>query len=465
MILNATIQHKRNTAEYFTTNNPVLLAGEPALETDTLNEKIGDGVTAWNSLPYRTAPGSGYVFGGEITTDTTLNSAHKGLKWFRIVGDVVITVPSGLLDINDKPIFYKSTGVVEFVNGAGFSLRGIRDADNRYFINDNHSAVSLIDCSTSECGIIGNLKRGYTGAVTTTSYSTLSEGDINKNVTIIATGFSENTKITVSGAAILNSKTFVSRTEYTVNLDATGTIGDPVTFTYDNGDVTIDTDALTISSSLPLDSIISNWKFNGNCNDSVGSNNGVPNGNTYNPTGKIGQSIIFDDSDERVVIADNDTLSFGANPYSITMWVKFNSTADQWLSNKRGNATNREYALSLYQGVFRWQAWDEDSNGELKTQHTWTPDTNWHQIAITCAGGTSQPKLYIDKVDVGSTSNTGTYTQMRNGLQDLVIGTRSWSLGNGSFTGEMDAIKIWDIELTPTNLIDLFNQENAGIDL
>ncbi|PKP11947.1 MAG: hypothetical protein CVU09_00165 [Bacteroidetes bacterium HGW-Bacteroidetes-4] len=52
----AKIQIKRGTAAAWTALNPVLADGQQGLETDTNKLKIGDGVTAWNSLPY---------FGGE----------------------------------------------------------------------------------------------------------------------------------------------------------------------------------------------------------------------------------------------------------------------------------------------------------------------------------------------------------------------------------------------------------------
>ena len=45
----------QNTTAWFTTNNPVLLAGQYGYETGTGLFKVGDGVTAWNSLPYVTA--------------------------------------------------------------------------------------------------------------------------------------------------------------------------------------------------------------------------------------------------------------------------------------------------------------------------------------------------------------------------------------------------------------------------
>ena len=49
---NARIKICRDTAANFKANNPTLLEGEWALETDTRNLKIGDGSTAYNNLSY-----------------------------------------------------------------------------------------------------------------------------------------------------------------------------------------------------------------------------------------------------------------------------------------------------------------------------------------------------------------------------------------------------------------------------
>jgi hypothetical protein len=48
-----TVQHKRGTAAILTANNPVIAVGEIVIETDTNRIKIGDGSTAWVSLPYQ----------------------------------------------------------------------------------------------------------------------------------------------------------------------------------------------------------------------------------------------------------------------------------------------------------------------------------------------------------------------------------------------------------------------------
>ena len=48
------IQIRRGTAAEWVTANPVLAQGELGVELDTLKFKVGNGITAWNSLAYAT---------------------------------------------------------------------------------------------------------------------------------------------------------------------------------------------------------------------------------------------------------------------------------------------------------------------------------------------------------------------------------------------------------------------------
>lgn len=48
----ATLQIKHYLASEWASANPTLLQGEWGLETNTRLTKLGDGTTAWNSLPY-----------------------------------------------------------------------------------------------------------------------------------------------------------------------------------------------------------------------------------------------------------------------------------------------------------------------------------------------------------------------------------------------------------------------------
>lgn len=48
---NVEFRWRRNPKEWWETNNPILDNGEPGLEIDTGNFKIGNGFAGWNALP------------------------------------------------------------------------------------------------------------------------------------------------------------------------------------------------------------------------------------------------------------------------------------------------------------------------------------------------------------------------------------------------------------------------------
>lgn len=78
------IELRRGTAAAWTAANPVLAAGEPGWESDTDKLKIGDGSTAWNTLPY-------FAAGASITR--TLNVVIDGegsVISTGVAGDVVL---------------------------------------------------------------------------------------------------------------------------------------------------------------------------------------------------------------------------------------------------------------------------------------------------------------------------------------------------------------------------------------
>ena len=77
-------QFRRDTAANWTSNNPTLEEGEFGIETDDLGTtdakvKIGDGSTAWTSLPYAFVSAGGAATWGSITgtlsSQTDLQSA------------------------------------------------------------------------------------------------------------------------------------------------------------------------------------------------------------------------------------------------------------------------------------------------------------------------------------------------------------------------------------------------------
>ena len=64
--MSTTIQFKRGTAARWNELNLVLQSGEPGFVTDENRFKIGDGVAAWNDLPYM---GESEVFNAQTHYD------------------------------------------------------------------------------------------------------------------------------------------------------------------------------------------------------------------------------------------------------------------------------------------------------------------------------------------------------------------------------------------------------------
>lgn len=68
---------RRGLAADWTSQNKVLLQGEFGLETDTKRTKLGDGVNAWNSLPYHIV--SQTITNGEVGTSPSEDTVYDAL--------------------------------------------------------------------------------------------------------------------------------------------------------------------------------------------------------------------------------------------------------------------------------------------------------------------------------------------------------------------------------------------------
>ncbi len=75
------IQIRRDSAANWSSANPVLANGEIGLEMDTKKLKVGDGVTAWNTLDYWLTGAAGAIWGaitGTLSDQTDLQTALDG---------------------------------------------------------------------------------------------------------------------------------------------------------------------------------------------------------------------------------------------------------------------------------------------------------------------------------------------------------------------------------------------------
>lgn len=69
------ISQRSDTAAGWTRANPVLFPGEIGIETDTARVKHGDGVSAWNTLPYWSGTNRIYTATDGITINNNIIAA------------------------------------------------------------------------------------------------------------------------------------------------------------------------------------------------------------------------------------------------------------------------------------------------------------------------------------------------------------------------------------------------------
>ncbi len=147
LISNATIKVRRDTASNWTSNDTTLNQGEWGYVTDTKDYKIGDGSTAWNSLPFSNPHpiGSQYIqYAVSASNDAAVSlptseapTALFGGTWeklwetesvfFRTEGTLADTDrTAGLQEDQFQGFVVDIAGNIEAASGA--AIRGLRPA-------------------------------------------------------------------------------------------------------------------------------------------------------------------------------------------------------------------------------------------------------------------------------------------------------------------------------------------------
>lgn len=152
------IQLRRGTASQWTSFNPILAAGEIGTELDTGKFKVGDGVTAWNSLGYAISPtaynlvntqaGTSYTFAlGDDLKLTSFTSSSAITATVPTNASVPFTIGSRL------DILQKGIGQVTIAPAVGATINAPTTLRSR----DQYSIISVIKVDTNEWVATGDL--------------------------------------------------------------------------------------------------------------------------------------------------------------------------------------------------------------------------------------------------------------------------------------------------------------------
>ncbi|MDQ4122643.1 MAG: LamG domain-containing protein [Acidobacteriota bacterium] len=200
-----------------------------------------------------------------------------------------------------------------------------------------------------------------------------------------------------------------------------------------------------------LNGLIHWYRGEMNANDSIGANNGTTEGVVSYVAGKSGQAMSFDGNDSVAIqrqIGDS---------FSIEFWMKTTSTGG-------GNESHWYQGAGLVDGEVPGVANDFGvslGNGKVLFG-TGSPDTTirstttvnngqWHHVVATRNRNTGTMRLFVNGQAVAS--GTGG-TQSLTAPTQITLGKLQTSVSY--FNGQLDEVKIYDFDLTSTEVNNLY---------
>lgn len=212
---------------------------------------------------------------------------------------------------------------------------------------------------------------------------------------------------------------------------------------------------IDIPVPIPIANITSEYKFEDNVLDTVGSKNGTPTAITY-VNGLSGKEAVFNGSTSRIQMPSN---MIPADEFSVTFLAKVTG----------GSAEVRIIGMSDNADVYCRIAFNDGGNlnriGYVVYDGTSGASiivegydlTNWTHITVTAKENESS-KIYVNGLYGNGNSSLEEFTTIAGGNY---IGCNR--LASGSFVnGSIDNARIWNKALTPSEALTIATNELAG---
>jgi len=201
---------------------------------------------------------------------------------------------------------------------------------------------------------------------------------------------------------------------------------------------------------------LSYWKLDessGDAVDAVASLNAVNTSVTYS-AGKINNGAVYNGSAYHT-IADNAAIK-PSSDISISCWVNITSTSSYQMLLAKGENTGdtRSYEMRCYGTTTKIEVQMRTGGGSYDASRTTTAIGTgvWTHIVYTRTGTTH--KIYINGVSDTLESSVTTSGTIDYSTDSLWFGQRNGGL---RFNGKLDEIGIWNVELSSSEVSELYN--------
>lgn len=173
-----------------------------------------------------------------------------------------------------------------------------------------------------------------------------------------------------------------------------------------------------------------------------------------------------------VRVADHSDFSFTDGndlPFSAIIWVYLETVASGSFLSKDAAGEQEWYCYTSSDNTIRFIIYDDATGGFVgrKTNSAAGLAGAWHHFAFTYDGTETSAgaNIYVDGIDADTSDHeSGVFNGMTNGSADVEIGAKS--AGGSSFLdGVVERAKIYDVELTPSEVLADFNGTHKATDL
>jgi hypothetical protein len=214
------------------------------------------------------------------------------------------------------------------------------------------------------------------------------------------------------------------------------------------------------------DNIVAYYKFEGNSNDSVSTNNGTDTSMTYSSTAPVvfSQYAVFNGSTSKISIPSGVYSIFsGTSNFTVNVWVK-GSAGYTGLDNRIFCATNGGNFHNWVQLEIGGGSMPEMWRGDGVTQDDTTGTTAltntslWYMVTYRYDG--TDERIYVN----GTLDNTplaSTRTVPTTSVGDIGAANNSGSYIS-FFPSSLDEMGFWSRALTTTEITQLYNS-GAGL--
>jgi hypothetical protein len=201
-------------------------------------------------------------------------------------------------------------------------------------------------------------------------------------------------------------------------------------------------------------SCIATYQLDGNANDLSGNYSGQATNVSYG-VGEFDLAGVFNGSSSYVNIGDPAALRL-LGSYSISFWIKFNSTSGLQRIINKDNANDYSGGYAIYtNGTSFEMVHSNGSYNGLAVANAFTTGV-WYNFAVTFNSSNNSLKAYKNGIEVASTTTSGSLT---NSGDNLFFGTFGQSSPISQWlNGSLDQVRIFNKALNLTEVTKLYNE-------